>query len=113
MKRGIAALLIFVLIVLSGSVSNNLLTQKADRLYVCAANAIDSEDSRTQLQKEWTDERLYFALFTNHEYFESIDTNINLLCSPNSKDRDSLCSQIASEFLLLREKLSFKVENIF
>lgn len=113
MKRGIVSIIILTVCVAFAVTVSLTLEHKAESLHSVALAAVDDKSSVYTLEDEWEKEIIYFELFTDHGYFESIDTKIKILEHLDGETYRNTCIETVIDLIELKEHLSFTFPNIF
>lgn len=113
MKRGTAAIIILAVCLIFSITINNMLEHKAESVLFLAKAAVNTKESASVLEKEWNKELIFFKLFTDHSYFESIDRNIKMLQYLDGETYRDTCNKTVVDLIEFEEYLSFSLPNIF
>ncbi len=113
MKRGIIAAVILISVTALAITVNHTLSQKAERLYVLAQSAVYDKAALEEFGAEWDREIIYFELFTDHSYFETIDKKIKKLRYVEGDNYRTACAEAMIDISALKEHISFSFPSIF
>lgn len=113
MKRGIIAVGMLTIILISAITVNFSLIHKADALHTLAQYAIQDKKALENLDTEWEKQIIYFELFTDRSYFESLDKKIKKLSYIDGENYRITCTEAMLEIAALQDHISFTFSGIF
>ncbi len=113
MKRGLAALIILVLVCTFSLMTSSIIASKAQALTELAEKVYNETEKAETLKEEWTKQSNWFTLFINHNHLEPIASKIEELKYVSDEDRLENCAQIIAELKEIKEHISLSLYNVF
>lgn len=113
MKRGIIAAVVLACVTLIAVTVTVTLQHKADTLCTLAQYALQDKSQLENLSTEWEKQVIYFELFTDHGYFETIEKKIRKLRFTDGEQYRIICTETLLDIATFKEHISFSPGNVF
>ena len=111
MKRGLTAIILLTFCITFAVVVTFILELKTQAIIDLTQSAANNKNTVYILEKEWDKEVIYFELFTDHSYFESIDKKIRNLKHLKGETYINACKETVTDLIKFKEYLDFSLPN--